>query len=216
MKDTLKEIRTTSSDEELVLRRRKAIAEAGLKVFLEKGYDKATMREIGDACGMTYGNLYNYIGSKEDIRRLILMKDLGGADNLKQLRRELSDLSYSQLLAECITVFLKGMDTMTKSLLFFDREIYKFSREERRLGLGGETAIVSFFEELLGDGIKAGDFKVRNPFLLAHDILMYGHDWAVRKWFLKQYITLDEYIKERVQMVISLVTPETGITEENG
>ena len=164
---------------------------------------------------MTYGNLYNYIGSKEDIRHLILVRDIGGADELRQIRHELGEISYSKLLTECMTSFLRGMDSTADALLFFDREIYKFPREERRIGLGSEIAIVSFFEELLREGIEAGEFRIRNPILMAHDILMYGHDWAVRKWFLKQHITLDEYIEERIQMVLNLVTTKPGIPEED-
>ena len=212
----MRNIRTTSNDEELVRQRRNMIAERALKLFLEKGYERTTMREIGKACDMTHGNLYNYVGSKEDIRHLILVRDIGGATNLSKLRCELGNLSYTKILAECITDFLRGMDRMTGPLLFFDREIYKFPLEERRIGLGGEVAIVSFFEELLREGIEAGEFKIRKPILLAHDILMYGHDWAVRRWFLKQHITLEEYVKDRVQMVLNLVTTKTGQTEEAG
>ena len=163
------------------------------------------MRDIGKACGMTHGNLYNYVGSKEDTRRLILMRDIEGATKLEDFRQELGDASYIEVLGACIAEFLRGMDRMTGPLLFFDREIYKFSLEERRIALDAEVAIVSFFEGLLREGIEAEDFQVSNPVLLAHDILMYGHDWGVRRWFLRQHVTLEEYTKEHVQMVLDMV-----------
>jgi len=201
---------------ELVKQRRDMIAERALKLFLDKGYERTTMREIGNACGMTHGNLYNYVGSKEDIRRLILMRDIEGAAKLEDLRRELGNVSYVKVLGECMADFLRGMDRMTGPLLFFDREIYKFPREERRVALAAELAIVSFFEDLIREGIEAGEFKVCNPILLAHAILMYGHDWAVRRWFLKQYFTLEEYIKEHVRLVLDMVTKKTDQTEKTG
>ena len=206
----MRNIRTTSNDVELVRQRREIIAKRALQLFLEKGYERTTMREIGNACGMTHANLYNYVGSKEDIRHLILMRDIEGATKLEDFRRKLGNVSYTTVLGECMADFLRGMDRMTGPLLFFDREIYKFPREERRVALAAELAIVSFFEDLIREGIEAEECKVCNPILLPHDILMYGHDWAVRRWFLKQHVTLEEYTKEHVRLVLELVTTKTN------
>jgi len=195
-----------SSDDKLVAQRRKVIVEKALQVFLKKGYERATMRDIGKACGMTHGNLYNYIASKEDLRHLILMRDIDGAARLRDYRAKLGDVTCARALSECMAHFLRGMDSMTGPLLFFDREVYKFPQEDRRVALAAEVAVVSFFEELLREGVEAGEFQVRNPTLLAHDILMYGHDWAVRRWFLKQHVTLEEYIEHHVRLVLESVT----------
>lgn len=210
----MREIRTTSNDEELVYQRRQTIAAGALQVFLEKGYDKATMRDVGKACGMTHGNLYNYVGSKADILQLILINNVRGASKLRDFRSELGDVSCAKVLAECMTIYLRDMDSIRRPLRFFDREIYTFSREDRDMALASEMEVVSFFEELFKEGIEAGEFQVRNPTLLAHDILMYGHDWAVRGWFLKQHVTLEEYIEERVRLVLELVTTRTSQTAE--
>ena len=210
----MREIRTTSNDEELVYQRRQTIAAGALQVFLEKGYNKATMRDVGKACGMTHGNLYNYVGSKADILQLILINNVRGAGELRDFRSELGDVSCAKALGECMTMYLRNMDTIRRALRFFDREIYTFCREDRDMALASEMEVVSFFEELFKDGIEAGEFQVRNPTLLAHDILMYGHDWAVRGWFLKQHVTLEEYIEERVRLVLELVTTRTSQTAE--
>ena len=41
------------------------VAEAALAVFLAKGYDRATVREIADRAGLKVSSLYAHIGSKE-------------------------------------------------------------------------------------------------------------------------------------------------------
>ena len=46
---------------------RQAIIRSAKKEFLEKGYEKASMRSIAKKAGMTVGNLYRYYKSKEDI-----------------------------------------------------------------------------------------------------------------------------------------------------
>ena len=201
----MREINSKIVNKELVRTQRNVIASNALTLFLQKGYENTTMSDIGKACGMTHGNLYNYVGSKEDIRHLILMRDIEGDTRLKSFRQGLGNVSYTEILSECIAEFLRGMNRMTEPLIFFDREIYKFPREERRIALEAEVAIVTFFEELLKEGTEAGEFQTRNPLLLAHAILMYGHDWAVRRWFLRQYVTLEEYTREHIQMVLDIV-----------
>ena len=67
----VKNIRTYSSTPTLVEKRRTEIAENALKLFIRKGYLKTTTREIAQACGMSTGALYHYIGTKEDILSLL-------------------------------------------------------------------------------------------------------------------------------------------------
>jgi len=196
-----RKIRTFSSNDRLVSKRRKHIAEKSLFVFLEKGYDRANMRVLGQVCGMTPGNLYHYIGSKQDILHLICAHYHPGADLYRHYRSTLSDESKVEVLRKCIAYYVKMINSYSDESLFFNREIHNLSREDRHVILASTTDMVSFFEDLLQEGIEAGEFQVSNPTLVAHDILMYGHDWVLRKWFLSQHYTLKEYIKERIRML---------------
>lgn len=58
--------RALSRDDRLVEQKRKIIIEAALKVFSQKSYAGATVEEIAQMAGMTIGNVYRYIGSKQE------------------------------------------------------------------------------------------------------------------------------------------------------
>src|SRR5271169_1178097 len=66
-----KTVETRIKDLQLIEIRRKQIAEGAIKVFVTKGYHKATMREIVEACGLTMGSMYNYVRTKEDLLYLV-------------------------------------------------------------------------------------------------------------------------------------------------
>jgi AcrR family transcriptional regulator len=163
------------------------------------------MKDIGAACGMTHANLYNYVGSKSDILHLLCTCWSEGAKSYKQRQRKLGDMSAVDLLRYFITFHIQRCDSIREWLLFSNREIHKLSPENRRLLLSSEVDILGFFEKLLRKGTKAGEFQVSNPFLIAHNILMCGRDWAFRKWLLKQHLTLEEYIEEQTQAVLKLL-----------
>ena len=46
---------------------RVALAEAGLRLFVERGYDETTLAEIAEAAGVSTRTIFGYFGSKEDI-----------------------------------------------------------------------------------------------------------------------------------------------------
>ena len=48
-------------------RRQQRVVDEAARVFAERGYDRTTMQELGDALGIAAGGLYHYIGSKEQL-----------------------------------------------------------------------------------------------------------------------------------------------------
>ena len=55
----------------LVENRHQKIVDGACKVFFEKGFHPTTIRDIAKACGMSMGQLYHYIRSKDDVLYLI-------------------------------------------------------------------------------------------------------------------------------------------------
>jgi AcrR family transcriptional regulator len=52
---------------QLVEARRQQILDAAAAVFADKGFDRATTREVASAAGVSEGTIYNYFASKDDL-----------------------------------------------------------------------------------------------------------------------------------------------------
>jgi AcrR family transcriptional regulator len=68
---------------ERIATRRSQILDGAATVFAEKGFHRATTREIAQAAGVSEGTIYNYFDSKEDLligimSQLIELEQLGG------------------------------------------------------------------------------------------------------------------------------------------
>jgi AcrR family transcriptional regulator len=61
----------SAQNSSLVEKRHQQIVEGACKVFFKKGYHPTTTREIAKACGMSIGQLYHYISSKDDVLYLV-------------------------------------------------------------------------------------------------------------------------------------------------
>ena len=61
----------STQNSSLIEKRHQQIVEGACTVFFEKGYHPTTTREIAEACGMSIGQLYHYISTKDDVLYLV-------------------------------------------------------------------------------------------------------------------------------------------------
>lgn len=54
-------------------------------------------------------------------------------------------------------------------------------------------------------GIESGEFNVSDPKLIAHNMMVVGHSWALRRWFLRKYWTFEKYVKEQTDIIMKEV-----------
>ncbi len=62
---------TGPADRELTEMKQRQIVEGAGEVLFDKGFGKTSIRDIAAACGMSMGQLYHYISSKDDILYLM-------------------------------------------------------------------------------------------------------------------------------------------------
>lgn len=61
----------TAKDASLTRKKHRQIVKGACEVFFKKGYHPTSIREIGQACGMSMGQLYHYISCKDDVLFLV-------------------------------------------------------------------------------------------------------------------------------------------------
>jgi hypothetical protein len=189
----------------LVKTRRDQIASKSLQLFLANGYDKTTITEISAACQLSQGALYRYIGNKSDILHLYMSSIK--VNEMQNYLNELGKIGTIKTLVSCIKKYYIWQDETSDKNTFFNREINHFSLEDKRVLMKSQSDYVHFFEQLIIDGVKENIFQTPNPLLVAHNIVMMGFDWSLRKWFLKKYLTLNEYISQQTDMFLRLLMP---------
>jgi len=62
---------SSSRNVHLVEKKHQQIVEGACRIFFKKGYHPTTIRMIAKACGMSMGQLYHYISSKDDVLYLV-------------------------------------------------------------------------------------------------------------------------------------------------
>jgi AcrR family transcriptional regulator len=107
---------------DLVVRaRREQIVEAATQVFAEKGFRRATIREVARAAGISEGTIYNYFEDKYALLMAILEK-------LNETERRAED--FEEGMAETFGEFLGEYLRRRMSMMWEKREVFRIVLSE--------------------------------------------------------------------------------------
>ena len=107
---------------DLVVRaRREQIVGAATRVFAEKGFGRATTREVAREAGVSEGTIYNYFEDKDALLMAIL-------DRLNETERRAED--FEEGMATDFRRFFEGYLRRRISLIWEDREVFRVALSE--------------------------------------------------------------------------------------
>ena len=174
--------------------RLRQITTAAASLFYKNGYLQTSTRQIAEACGISKGNLYHYIKSKDDLLDLFIETTTGAFDESnKEVLSELSSMSPTLLLKKTIKATLLVTESIQDTILFWYQESKNMSREQRVKLFKQEMHVVNLFKVIIEEGCKKGEFTVSDPMVAAYNILMLCDTWAIKRWYFKKNYTLEKY-----------------------
>jgi AcrR family transcriptional regulator len=106
------------ADRELSEMKQRLIIDGASKVLFEKGFGKTSIREIAAACGMSMGQLYHYISSKDDILYLMHRR------SQEMWHQHLADAGFEQI-KDPVAKLEHGL-RITIKYLSENRDLYQF------------------------------------------------------------------------------------------
>jgi AcrR family transcriptional regulator len=200
------QIRCTTKKESLVTQRRAQIISAAIDVFVKKGYEGTTMSQIAELCGISKGNLYNYVGSKEDLVYLIQDSVVENYERkLGVIEERTANLNVAETLRQYIRAYIETVDEMQDAYNFLNHVVVRLGKGGRHRLFRGSIAVQEDFELVLVRGMKAGKFSIQNPKLMAHNVVHLGTAWAHNRWNLRKYIGLEDYIKQQTEYILRAI-----------
>ena len=177
--------------------RREQILEAAVRVFAQKGFDKATNKDIAQEAGITAGLIYHYFKSKEDLLRAALE-----ANSPEQLLR-----SFPTRTAE---ISPQNMLRFVAQQLFDAAESVRFIRLVRiflpemihnpgvaPLGLPIIHDVVSYLETYLAKAMERDELIQADPRLTAQLFLGSIMDMVVIRQIAQDPLVL-AYTREQI------------------
>jgi len=176
---------SSSRNVHLVERKHQQIVEGACRIFFKKGYHPTTIRMIAKACGMSMGQLYHYISSKDDVLYLV-HKHMQKVwyDYLKNSEMEkIGD--PLQKLTEALRRTLEFMVENKKLLQFIYTESKYLDKKHLRVVLEMDYKnVIGFWRSLLKEVNKQkpvkGDTDVLGSLITYLLVFLPLRDWTLR------------------------------------
>ena len=151
-------------------KRRHEIFNAAVNIFLKKGFQETSMREIAEVAGMGKSTLYDYFRTKDEILVFVFVEELN------KLTSRAQKIASQNMPAERR---LRQILEMHLSYLVENKDLFlRLSMEVQRLSLGSQKRIQAgryvyqdLLREIIEEGIREGTFRKVEP-LLAARLLM--------------------------------------------
>lgn len=204
-------VQTSVKDENLIELRRQQIVDGALKLFKEKGFHRATTREIAKAAGFSIGTLYEYIRTKEDVLYLVCNSIYNKVmEQLSDIRAQSGTVEELRL---AIRQYFLIIDGMVDEITIMYQETKTLPKETRKYVLTKELEMVALFEEILKRCVESGEISLTDEeaYLAANQLIVQGQSWAFRKWALQKHYTIEDYIQSQTKMFIKGITHFCGM-----
>ena len=173
--------------------------------ILERKGRQATVEEIAALAGMSVPVTYQFVKKPADFMLLIL-EDLQNRFAALVEPDLAAGGSHPQRLLRAVEKYYQVVDEQRAKVLLLYRASRGLDETGRRRIMALELEAVGLFRRILEEGRQAGAFHFTDPDLTAYNIVMLGHQWALKAWhFKRRGMTLEQFIAAQQEMVLSMV-----------
>lgn len=200
--DKKHEVKTSVKDENLIEKRRDQMIRAAVTLFKEKGFHRATTREIAKEAGFSIGTLYEYIRTKEDVLYLV-------CDSIyNEVHSRLSQITLvngtTEDLKTAIRHYYGVIDDMSDEFVVMYQESKSLPKGALEYVLTKEMEMVNIFHKIIIGCIQAGELELTEAqaHLYAHTLVVQGQMWAFRRWALRKEYTIEQFTELQIKLLL--------------
>ena len=195
------------SDPRLVEARRGQIVRAAVKLFSEHGYYTTTIQQVAREAGISTGLVYQYVRDKDDVLLLALQLVLESYE--REIPPRLEGVAHPLArLCVALDTYCAIVDRHRDATVLTYRSTKSLRPERRALVMEGETRTNRLIEGCIRPCIADGYMRAVNVHLLAYQVVLFCHGWALKHWALGHHYTRERYVQEGLTLLIEpLLTP---------
>jgi AcrR family transcriptional regulator len=198
-------IKVTAKKADRIETKHNQIVAGASKIFLEKGFHPTTIREISEAAGMSMGQLYHYVASKDDVLFLIHRNlQIAFFEHMKKVANADEDAVVA--LTKALRHTLVFMVENKKLFQFIYRESKYLNKKHLQVVLQmDDKNIVEYWRRLIESVKKQKGLDIDTNF--AANLITYLSVFIpMRGWNLK-----DRSLKEQQELLIEHTLRAIGI-----
>ena len=152
--------------EEEQAKRRREIFNAAVNVFLKKGFQETSMREIAEVAGMGKSTLYDYFQTKDEILIFVFEEEIMKL-RLQAQKIVSQNARAESRLRQVLEMHLNSLVENKDLVIFLSVEVQRLRLISQKRIQEGRYAYQDLLRDLIEEGIREGTFRKVDPLLAA-------------------------------------------------
>ena len=202
-----REVATHIKNQDLVKERRGQIVDGAVKLFIKHGYHKTTTRALARETGLSIGSLYEYVSTKDDVLYLVCIAIHSAVE--QGVKDALARPTVGKAaLAEVIREYFLVCNRMSDHVLLMYQVTHFLPEKWQIKVLEAELRITNLFIEAMRELRALGklpNLEDDTINLIGHNISVLGHTWAYRRWYFGKHFTIEQYIEQQTDFIMSFL-----------
>jgi AcrR family transcriptional regulator len=173
-----------------------------------QGFHRMTMQDLANEAGVSVGMAYDYFTGKDEILLAVIV------DIIDAYRRELP-LAMAvhkdpvARLAAGYEAYCRVIDRHILGAVLAYRESKTLDPIARARVKELELETTKLLADTLREGQKAGLFVDFDPMLVAYDLTITAHMWALKHWYFRRRLSIYQFIQQQLSFFFkALIKPE--------
>ena len=180
---------------------RSKIIDAASVLYARKGFAETSLQEISEKAGVTRSVTRRYVKTKSEIMRMIMEDILTRfQENLVKMIKDIDD--PEERLTAALHIYLTVVDQQREKALLIYQKSSSLDRASKTRVMQLEVDVSNIFAKIISEGIEQGVFKKVDVDLMAFNIMIMAHMWALKRWHFKKRLNLDTYFKLQLEIIM--------------
>jgi AcrR family transcriptional regulator len=183
--------------------RHQQLLAAAARLMDRDGSEGVSMQAVAAEAGVSVGLIYRYFGGKDDLLLAVIVEVLDSFATRVPAAIQDAGEDHVHQLARAFRAYCEVIDEQRYAAVLTYRESKVLSAEGRNRIMELEVSTSEPLRRVLRDGVAAGVFAadVRDD-VVAYDLLLLAHAWALKHWYFQRIMTFDDYIDSQFALVL--------------
>jgi len=188
--------------------RRAQIVEAATELMEERGFHEMSVSALARRADLSVGTIYQYVADKTGVLLLVIVDILEAYKQDLPVAMEGRDDPLERLAAG-FDAYCRIVDARRYATVLAYRESKTLPPEGRRQVMALEVETTNLLKVCLDEAAAASILVPCDTELVASNLTIVAHAWALKHWRLRAHLDLDAYIREQLALTVRAIVAPT-------
>lgn len=195
----------------LAEQRSRQLLGAAARLMEREGSESVSMQALANEAGVSVGLIYRYFGGKDDVLLAVITQVLDAFATEVPAAIEQAGADPVRRLAAAFAAYCRVINEYRHAAVLTYRESNSLDAGGRERIKQLEVETSQPLRDAIHRGVEAGKLVADEPDLVAYNLLLLAHAWALKHWYFERTMALDDYIRAQFALTLRaiLVSPDS-------